>query len=175
LKNLFATTSEDKIVFILKRKPNWGLVLFIGLWLIFWLACLGTIFIGLIEDAPKRNAEIYFYFSIVVILGLWIVKVFLWLLWGKEKITLDENNLTVERIGTFFTSARKYETSLIDNISIATKHTTPGWYRLYGFGGGQVMFDYLEQKKYFGQTLTHEEANEIVGRFKEYLNKFRDN
>jgi hypothetical protein len=165
LKNLFATPSEDKIVFILKRKPNWGLVLFIGLWLIFWLACLGTIFIGLIEDAPKRNTEIYFYFSIVVILGLWIVKIFLWLLRGKEQITLDESN---------FTSPRKYETSLIDNISVVTKPTTPGWYRLYGFGGGNVMFDYLEQKKYFGQTLTHEEASEIVARFKEYLNKFRD-
>ena len=173
MKSYLPTQSGNKNILILKRKTNWSIVCFIGIWLIGWLGIVATFTFGLIEDAEKRDGEVFFNLIIIFLVGLWIVKTFLWLLRGKEQITIDENYFTIEKLGTIFTSSRKYEISLIDNFCLAKYQTSPWWYRLFGFGGGQITFDYLEQKKYFGQTLSSTEANEIIAQLKEHLNNVR--
>lgn len=150
------------ISFIIKKKQNWFILFLTGVWLIVWFGIFTTVLYGLATDTDKLDEEIVIFTTFFFIAAIFVFKIFLWHLRGKEKIVLNDNELKIEKLGTIFTFSQKYELHLIENLSLTSIPTTPLWIRIWGLGGGQIKFEYLGQNKYFGQSLNREEASVII-------------
>jgi hypothetical protein len=94
--------------------------------------------------------------------GLFISRVFLWHLRGHEIVRLTDNELVIEKKGTFLSIPRRFELINIEYISNTEKPTTPKWVKFWGLSGGKIEFVYLGQTKYFGQTIDFANANKII-------------
>jgi len=163
------TETNKKLILTIKRKPNWLILPLTGLWSLGWFGLIGTIAFGLATDPNKLDGEIVLFMSFFFLAGLFVLKIFLWHLRGKEKITVDEKELKIEKLGTILTMPRKYEIDQIDYISNTEREKTANWIKFWGLGGGKIEFTYLGQTKYFGQTLTTTEATKIIEQIKEKL------
>lgn len=130
---------------------------------------MGTVIYGLATNPEKLDGGIILFMTFFFLAGLFVLKIFLWHLRGQEKITVDDRELRIDKVGTILTMARKYEIDQIDYISITERPTTPKWIKFWGLGGGQVEFVHLGQTKYFGQTLTASDATKIIEKLKEKL------
>lgn len=159
------TNQYHNIKFIIKRTPN-GLVLLVtGLWTLAWVVLLGTLVVGLISDKDKRADGVLVLFIILFfMIGLFICRVFLWHLRGKEIVEITDDEFIISHVGTIFPSTKKFEFSLIENIAFTDNSTIPRWIKLTGLGGGHIEFEYMGQKKYFGQTIELKNAKEIISR-----------
>jgi hypothetical protein len=97
---------------------------------------------------------------------------FFWNIRGREKVTLNNENLTIERLGTFLTLPKKYETNLIDGFEAGTRGNRVTIWTIYGFSGGRVSFDYWEKPKHFGQTITEGQAKEIADKLNLWIKNY---
>jgi len=138
-----------------------------GLWLIIWLAMISIIIYGIITDPKKLGDEIIFIIIIMFLAGLFVLKIFLWHLNGKEIVTINDSELIIKKVGTILTFPSKYKIDYIDNISNTEKSTTPKWIKILGLGGGQIEFIYLENRKYFGQSLNALDTSTITQKINE--------
>ncbi len=161
--------TDNQLVLTIKRKPNWLILSITGLWTLGWLGITGTIIYGLATDPDKLDGEIALFMTFFFLAGLFVLKIFLWHLRGQEKITIDDKEFRIDKVGTILTIPRKYEVDQIDYISNTERPTTPKWIKFWGLGGGQIEFVYLGQTKYFGQTLKVKEATKIIDEMKEKL------
>jgi len=130
---------------------------------------MGTVIYGLATAIDKLGGEIILFMTFFFIVGLFVLKIFFWHLRGQEKLTLDERELIIDKIGTILTILRKFETNQLDIFSLTDNPTTPKWIKFWGLGGGQIQFDYLGQLKYFGQTLTKTDTNRIIDKLNEKI------
>ena len=160
---------DEHLVLTIKRKPNWFILFLTGLWTLVWTAILGTVIYGLSTDTDKIDAELVIFMTFFFIAGLFVIKVFLWHIKGQEKITLDNNELKIEKLGTILTIPKKFETRELDSFSLTDKPTTLKWIKFWGLGGGQVQFNYMGQYKYFGQSLTIKEAKTLIDNLNDRL------
>jgi hypothetical protein len=168
-KNYNITYSDNTLVVTMKRKPNWLILPMTGLWILGWIGILLTIIYGLITDSDKLDGEIILFMTFSFFTGLFVLRIFLWHLSGVEKITIDNKELRIEKLGTILTIPSKFEIEQIEYISNTERPPTPRWIKFWGLGGGQIEFVYLGQTKYFGQSLTFEEATKIIESMKEKL------
>lgn len=163
------TESENQLVIALKRRPNWLILFLTGFWLQGWIAIAGTFTYGIITDSEKVDGELLFILFIFMFTGIFILKIFLWHLRGKEIITLNNIQLKIARTGTILTIPATFEIGDIENISVGEISTIPLWIRFWGFGGGKIKFEYLGRSRYFGQTLNNYESQIILEKLKERL------
>ena len=162
-KDKFKITGADNLfVLTMKRKPNWFMLLLTGVWVFGLIGITATVIYGLLTDSDKLDGDIVLFMALFILIGLFVLKIFLWHLRGKEKIVIKGKELWIIKVGTILTIPKKYEISLIDNFTVTDRPTTPHWIRFWGLGGGRIQFDYLDQIKYFGQTLTKNEAIQII-------------
>lgn len=166
--------TENQFELTIKRESNFLILFLTGLWTLAWIICIGTIIYGLANNPNRLDGEITFFLVFFIFAELIILKIFLWHFRGKERITLENKKLRIEKIGTILTVSRNYEINYIDSISKTQKSTIPKWMRFWGFAGGKIEFDYLDQKKYFGQTLTANEVTKIIERIKEKINRTKE-
>lgn len=155
------TDNDGKIVLTIPRQTNGFAVILTGLWTIGYIVILVTIVYGQISDSrfvAGLNLTIFFFGTVCFI----CLKMFLWNIQGKERITLDSKELRIQRLGTFLTFPKKYETQLIDGFEVTTKPNGVSFSSTYGFSDGRVAFDYWGQTKRFGQTITTKQAEQIV-------------
>lgn len=166
--------TENQFTITIKREANFLILVLTGVWSIAWIIAIGTIIYGLIGNPNRFDAEIAAFLAFFTLAELLFFKTFLWHIRGKERVTLENKKLQIEKIGTILTGLKKYEIDYINNISKTQKSTVPIWMRFWGFAGGKIEFDYLEQKKYFGQTLTTDEAIQIIEKLKEKINLIKE-
>jgi hypothetical protein len=161
MENEFTIQDDnDKLVFVIPRRANGLAVILTGLWILGYFIILLTVVYGQISD-NRFIAELNVYIFLFALVWLMAIKMFLWNVRGKEKITLDNGLLSIERLGTLLTIPKKYETNLIDRFAVVENENWSIW-TIYGFSGGQISFDYWGRPKYFGQTITKKQAREIV-------------
>lgn len=163
------THVENQCIITIKRKPNWFILLLTGMWSVGWAGMVGTVVYGLLTNIDYIDGEIISFMMLYILGGLFILRIFLWHLRGHEKVTLDDKQLRIEKLGTILTTVRRFEVSELDLFSLTDNPTTPGWIKFWGLGGGAIQFPYLGQNKYFGQTLTKNEANSIIAQLNDRL------
>ena len=88
--------------------------------LLFTLFSCGLLFSGFIEAFVNKNEIttefVIVFFVIHIIVGLIGLRQFLWLLRGREEMTIENGYLTLTKKGTFLTSPKIYSLGLITNI-----------------------------------------------------------
>ncbi len=159
--------------FIIRRKPNWFVLILTGLWSLGWFGLFLTIVYGFITDPDKIDGELILFMLIFLVAGLFIFKIFLWQLRGQERITLSDKELIIRKKGTFLTVPRRFELETIESVSDTMQSKIPGWMIFWGLGGGVIEIVYLGNAKYFGQTISKEQSKAIIEAIKEKI-KARD-
>jgi hypothetical protein len=162
---------ENKIVaeYIIKRKANISILLLTGVWSIAWLFVMVIIVMGIITQFEYNVTPLVLFAIFFGIIGLIVVKAFLWQLKGKEKITLTKDKLIISKLGTILTSPCEYETREIGRFKLTEKVESFSLWRIYGFTGGKISFDYYENEKHFGQTLSRKEASVLIEELNEKI------
>lgn len=156
----FEITENDKeLTLIIPRKGDALIIFSTGSWCVGWMFAL---YLQISDGFVFQYPEFVWGSGLFTLVCIFVFKIFLWHVRGKEKITLDGVNLKIERLGTFLTTTRKYEVNLIDNFEVVTTDNVPWWSKKYGFAGGHISFDYWDRPEYFGQTLNKKQGKEIV-------------
>ena len=170
-KEIEIIEKNTELTISIPRRGNWLVIAITGAWCFSWLCIL----IPVLRDGLLFEYSGFIWpiagFSLV---WIFVLKTFLWHVRGKEKITLDNEHLRINKVGTFLTSTRKYELSLVDAFSYTETSNVPWWSNLYGFAGGHISFDYWDRPEYFGQTIGRTEATKIVSRLNERLSNIQD-
>jgi len=112
-KKFECVATKDKL-FAINTSKNTFLTLF------FTLLVCGLLFTGLIE-AFINKAEITIDFIIVffvihIIVGLVALRHFLWLINGRQELTIENGSLILTKKGTFLTRPKTYSLDLVTNI-----------------------------------------------------------
>lgn len=161
--------NDQGLTIIIPRIGHWVVIVKTGLWCLIWI----FIFYALASDGMLfRDSDFMWHMAAFALLWFFVLRIFLWHVRGKEKITVDKAHLKISRLGTFLTSTRKYELSLIDNFRFTETNSVPWLSELYGFAGGHIAFDHWERPEYFGQTVSKRDAEEIVARLNESVKSY---
>lgn len=163
--------SSHELQILIPRVGNWIVILLTGSWCLVWI---GIFYSLAVEGLLLADSDFTWHIFVFFIAWVWMLRILLWHVNGKEKVTLNNEQLMIKRVGTFLTSIRKYEVRLIDEFHFRENDTVPWWSRLYGFGCGSIAFDYWERPEYFGQTLSRKDAEKIAGRLNDRINRLPD-
>ena len=164
--------NENNII-ILKRKPNWLIVIYLGLWLIGWIAILFSISYGLLMNPDRFDLVIGLLILVFSLASLFIVKIVLWNLRGKEKLFITKDEFIIEKLGTIFTKPRKFQLDKMSEFSCAEEKFFSVRNNMWGMFGGNIEFKYLGKAKLFGQTLDKNKAMQIIDQLNSIVKEIR--
>ena len=146
--------------YILKKKTSWFLAILTLLWTIVLLGMIFTIVYAL-YTTPTRIGDLLWVVVLMIIVFLFAFDYFNWQIRGNEILIVNDNNIEIQRKGTFFKRQLLIDFSELDRITFDDNKKTPYWIRFWGFGGGLIIIEYLGRKKRLGQDLQLKEAEEI--------------
>jgi hypothetical protein len=152
---------DNNIITIPGRK-NWLLSIFLGFWLLSWM--IGEVFVGyqlfnlsggatsFSEKAPSLTLTFFMlvWFVCWTIGGLAVWYIFLWIGFGRERISRVDQYLRHEMDFLIYTRKRDYELNHIRNIRAEALVYNPASFAqrpshlflFFGIGGGVLAFDY---------------------------------
>lgn len=128
--------------------------------LLFTLFASGHLFSGLIvgtTSTDKLGADFYLVFLLLFVVGLIGLRQFLWLVNGRQEMTIENGTLTLTKKGTFFTKPKTYSFDKVENIRQAFDEDNLSLFDkiqkdivvnrkvIFGHIYGQVLFDYNQQ------------------------------
>lgn len=158
---------------LLKRRPNWAIVIYTGIWLLAATGIFITLTFGVLTNPRKVDFFLIFTILLLIICGSLILKIFLWNLRGKEKLTITDKELVLEKLGTIFSTQKKYEIELVSNFSLNKNidNFFSSIFRptIWGLRGGKIVFKYQEKSIYLGQTLDATESQKLIDKLNEKL------
>lgn len=156
-------------------KKNWFIIIFLGAWLGGWF--MGETFAigalsGLFGDGP---ASLFLLFWLIAWTagGFFAFRTFLWMIVGKEIISLERGMLTVDKKGALLAKPKTYEIKEIKNIRINDTQSNNGlWgnYQTNSMGiaaNGTIKFDYGLKTIRMADGISEAEANFIIEKLKE--------
>ena len=152
-----------------KRKTNRFVVFFIGMWFIGLCYMLQGILSNIFNGTDKATTPVIgfvIFFGLVTLYGL---RMLLWQLRGREKITVVNDQLRIEKLGTFLVFPIKYQLSEIQGFYLQKKKRVQSAEVFWGLAGGKIRFRYRGRNRNFGQTLTKTQATEICDELNERL------
>lgn len=128
--------------------------------LLFTLFASGHLFSGLIvgtTSTDKLGTDFYLVFSLLFVVGIIGFRQFLWLINGRQEMTIENGTLMLTKKGTFFTRPKTYSFDKVenirqafdeDNLSLSDKiqqNIVANRKVTFGHIYGQVLFDYNQQ------------------------------
>jgi hypothetical protein len=156
---------------IAARKQWWPLV-FLPFWWTLWTLC-GIFAIVTLVSGGAEEASGFLLLWLCGWFAGWVMAAFFWfwMMFGREVIRANRDNLTVayELFGK--QRARSYRSTEITNLRAAgvfgalEKNASAQ----FGIGGGTIAFDTGNKAVRFGNQLEEAEARSIVERFGRYL------
>ncbi len=161
---------------IIKRRRNWGIALYTGFWILGCFGILITVSISLLFlNRSRLTVEIVFLMLLFLIPSLVVVKIFLWNLRGKEKISIQDGILKIEKLGTILKVPKYFKIRELDTLSFE-KETSFLWKpSIWGLTGGNIHFNYIYKKKSFGQTVDEFEAIKIIEKINSIIKILKSN
>jgi hypothetical protein len=173
--------SPDGLEIVLPAPRVWVAIVFLGLWLAGWATGEAFALRGLLGSAPL---------PVRLFLALWLalwsfggtaaLSVWLWLLFGRERVRLRPDALTLQREAFGLGPVKAYSLEGVSNLRArdlslsGASVTTPGGQtplppeqaaailRVAGIGGPGITFDYQGRPVRFGVALDPAEAHQVV-------------
>ncbi len=109
------------------------------------------------------------WFSILTVLGILILRAWLWQLTGKEAIEASDHSITIRRVILGFGRRYEYLAEHIKDLrasSVQSSRTWPAIANSWGLSGGALAFDYGAKAVYFASGADEAEARQIVAMIK---------
>jgi len=113
---------NKEFVLYLEKKSKFKPLIIAGLGMIITpVISICIIFDFLPGKINLNGIPLVFLICFFIFLEFWLIKTFLWLFRGQEKITLNENSLKIEKIGSILDFPTTYKLEKIKTFSIAEK------------------------------------------------------
>jgi hypothetical protein len=109
-RKTFEIISTNEKLFALNTSKNTYFSLFFTLMLSGYLF---LVFSELYIDTKEGSVQFVLFFSILGLIGL---RQFLWLINGRQEMTIENGNLTLTKKGTFLTKPKVYDFNFVTNI-----------------------------------------------------------
>jgi len=161
---------EKKVTIINKIEPRWENVILIGIWLTGIFVFFLFIVYGFILEPDKISigSELILFFIPFILVGIKFFQILLWNARGVEQISIDSQELKVERLGTVLCPPKVF--NLLDIKNIHTTDNDP--YSLFSkynwnTNEGKVAFKYMYQNEQMGVELNIVDAEDLVEVLKE--------
>lgn len=149
-KRFEINATADKL-FAINTSKNTFIALFFTLFVSGHL--LSGLIVGL-SSTEKLGFEFYFSFSILFVVGLIGFRQFLWLVNGRQELTIENGTLTLNKKGTFLTKPKIFALEKVQNVRQTIDEDTLTLFDkiqknisvnrkvIFGHIFGQVLFDY---------------------------------
>ena len=169
---------------VIPVKRIWVVIIFFCFWLTGWLAGEVLAIWEVLSTAggDSVNSFILIWLAGWTVGGFVVFKILLWNLMGKEILTFEQGQLTINRVGSLFFKPKVYDLNEVKNIRILQNlNNYPQWGRRNSFGpfdiGGTIAFDYGLKTIKFGAKLEEPEAKHILQllRNKKFIKDSNDN
>jgi hypothetical protein len=164
--------SPNGLEIIIPAKKNIFLILFLSAWLVGWVVGEVTVPTAFIKGNKDTGALVFSIAWLVAwtIGGAFAIYIWLWNIAGKERVTINNLNLTVKRELFGYGRDKEYEMSQISNLRVSAQPFNPfnfsASFQFWGVGGGVLAFDYGSRTYRFGSGIDEAEANHIIERIK---------
>jgi len=177
MKRAIIEGGPEGLEIIIPAGRNLFAVVFLGVWLVGWLAGEVTALARLarlagIASAGNVAADLFLlvWLTFWTIGGYFAAYTWLWMLVGKERILMGASTLCVKRDILGLGRTRTYELFRIRNLRVAAQADVPRVprvaFRPWGAMGGLIAFDYEGKTIRFGGAIEAAEARMIVERLK---------
>lgn len=175
-----ATIQENthETVVTIPTKKNWFLLVFITVWLcgwaIGWFSVTGTL---TFSGGTGVDAFLALWLTLWTIGGFFIINFYVWMLAGKEVITINKNTITRARKGQLFFKDKIYDVREVKSIRIKEPETDTGFgmFQRQSFSemvkAGTIHFSYGMQTVKIASGIDEPEAKLILAKLveKQYL------
>jgi hypothetical protein len=153
----FTNTNPIKSLSV-KKKRSFILLLFLGVWLALAWVIVFTILYNFITD--RFDSELAIATLMIVLISLYLSRVFLWNLSGEESISFFNEYIEIRKKGLPFFSTFKIFYTEFEGVD-TEQDKTPGVLRIYGIAGGKLNIKYLGKTIRFGQSIEDNEALQL--------------
>lgn len=173
--------SKNKLTIVIEPEKNVLINSLMGAWLSMWLTIGITVFWS-INSLKLKEQELIILYIFLVFWAYYAIKVsrsFLWLLFGKELIKIDEISLTIKKsikkygrsTPFYFENIKNFKFEIPDSSSIQAIWESSPWVN----GGERFSFEYFGKNVRFGRKLEEKDAqllnNLITKKIKERIKK----
>ena len=164
---------ENKILYKIdiKKRTSWPLAIFLGLFLFSGIGILGTIIYGIISESQSFD-EFYFSAFILLVVLIIVADILLWQLKGVESIIID-NEIRLIKHGKLFEMKRSIKFNEFESIQVANDLESPFWIKIYGLGGGKIIFNYLGRKAKIGQDISIDYAEIVADEIDRIITQYK--
>src|SRR5262245_24462670 len=160
----------DRLELIVPAKRNFFVLMFLPAWLAMWAFALVNVVRELFSGSKGPVPFLLFWLVGWTVGGGFALFVFLWMLAGRERISLQPRVLAVRRDLFGFGVTREYDLAQIRNVRVsAVPYDPSNWAtmgRFWGLGGGPVAFDYGARTIRLAAAVEEPEATQIVSELK---------
>ncbi len=156
-------------------RRNWFLILFIGVWLGGWLfgeVTAITTVTGILSGHPA-NLFMFIWLGAWTVGGFFALRTFLWNVMGKEKITIGQGTLSIDKKAALLFKPKTYDLDEVKNIRVQENNVSnEGLFRLRRKNynvydtNGAIWFDYGLQTVKFAEGIDEAEARFIIEKLK---------
>lgn len=160
----------DGLGIVVPAKRNLLVMVFLLAWLGGWAFGEFSVLSELLRGTDGPVPFLLFWLLGWTVGGGFAAFVFLWMLAGREQITLRPRVLAIRREIFGLGSTREYDLAHVRNLRVSpTFHDPFGWTaaaRFWGVGGGLVAFDYGAKAVRFAASIDEPEAAQVVQELK---------
>ena len=116
---------------IIPTKKNWFIIIFLGAWLGGWLMGEMVVSRMLITQLADNPAGLFVLFWLIAWTagGFFAIRTFLWMVKGKEIITVGQNILKIDRKGSLFFKSKLYNLDQVKYIRVQDDFSNMFWRR----------------------------------------------
>src|SRR5262245_31140426 len=162
------TDGGVRLTIEIPTKRNWFVILFLGFWLCGWAVGELMLPTKLLTGSAPRAATTF----MLAWLGAWTlggaaaITIFLWMLAGRETISVTQDALSVRRHVYALGLTRTYALQHLSRLRLETHaynmFDPQMMFAFYGIGGGRVAFDYGSSTVRFGNRIEEPDALRIL-------------
>lgn len=164
------TDEPGGLCFAIPARRQWFAMVFLAIWLVGW-GCGEVFAIWALFSGKALSLFLVAWLSIWTFAGGLAALSWLWMVAGRERVTLKADRL-VHRYELFgFGRTREYDLSSVRDLRVSpesfNRWNTGGSMRAWGLGGGMVAFDYGARTVRFAAGVDEAEGKMIVERIRE--------
>ena len=177
---------EGNLEVVIPTKKNWFIVAFISFWLCCWavaeIMVLGMLLgFGPVGGIGFASLFMLGWLCMWTIGGLFALRIFLWMLTGREVLIFGQGYLTTKKAGLLFHPRKTYAINDIQNLKVEeSPQVNLFWgssrnYLSYLVPPGTIRFDYGFKTIKVGSGLDAPEAQSILEKLKSKGHLFEKN
>ncbi|MDP4093625.1 MAG: hypothetical protein Q8920_09720 [Bacillota bacterium] len=168
--------SAESIKITIPAKKKIFTIVVLSLWLLVWLAAEVGVTSQLIFQGPGIEVAFFIFWLVLWTAGgVLALLILLWNLCGKEIIETKGDIFKIERRILRFSISREYLIKDMNNFRFRSSGTNLFSVRagleFWGFGAGNIVFDYGMKTIRFAQSIDEAEVNFLIKTIIEFINK----